>query len=167
VLRDVADAHHATPAQIALAWAIRSPAVTAIPWAATVQQLESNVAAAEISLASDEHQALSAASAGLTPAEAPPGTPLRRRRAAVRSNLGALKHTAKGAWLVAQTMRLDRQYQDPAPAPDPAPVAPAHAPQAPQGSSAGGAEHDQRLQTLRPVRGRRPAYRAGRRCWRR
>ena len=145
VLRDVADAHHATPAQIALAWAIRSPAVTAIPGAATVQQLESNVAAAEISLASDEYQALSAASAGLTPAETPPGTPLRRRRAAVRSNLGALKHTAKGAWMVAQTMRLDRQYQDPAPVPDPAPVAPAHAPQAPPGSGAGGAERDQRL----------------------
>jgi len=145
VLRDVADAHHATPAQIALAWAIRSPAVTAIPGAATVQQLESNVAAAEISLASDEYQELSAASARLTPAETPPGTPLRRRRAAVRSNLGALKHTAKGAWMVAQTMRLDRQHQDPAPAPDLAPVAPAQAPQAHPGSSAGGAEPDQRL----------------------
>jgi aryl-alcohol dehydrogenase-like predicted oxidoreductase len=163
VLRDVADAHHATPAQIALAWAIRSPAVTAIPGAATVQQLESNVAAAEIRLASDEYQELSAASAGLTPAETPPGTPLRRRRAAVRSNLGALKHSAKGAWMVAQTMRLDRQYQDPAPAP----VPPAQAPQAPPGSSAGGAERNQRLWTGRPVRGPRPAYRAGRRCWRR
>jgi hypothetical protein len=102
--------------------------VTAIPGAATVQQLESNVAAAEISLASDEYQALSAASAELTPAETRPGTPLRRRRAAVRSSLGALKHTAKGGWMVAQTMWFDRQHQD---------LAPAHAPQASPESSAG------------------------------
>jgi aryl-alcohol dehydrogenase-like predicted oxidoreductase len=172
VLRDVADAHHATPAQIALAWAIRSPAVTAIPGAATVQQLESNVAAAEISLASDEHQALSAASAELTPAETRPGTPLRRRRAAVRSNLGALKHTAKGGWMVAQTMWFDHRHQD---------SAPAHAPQASPGSSASRPGRDRRLwpgharpgparRGGRPVRSRRPADRAdraGRRCWRR
>src|ERR1019366_4277460 len=49
-LREVADAHSATPAQIALAWVIRHPAVVAIPGASTVAQLESNVAAAEIDL---------------------------------------------------------------------------------------------------------------------
>jgi aryl-alcohol dehydrogenase-like predicted oxidoreductase len=62
VLREVADAHGAAPAQIALAWVIRHPAVTAIPGASSVEQLESNVAAAEIELASDEYAALSAAS---------------------------------------------------------------------------------------------------------
>ena len=62
VLREVADAHEATPAQIALAWVIRHPAVTAIPGASSVEQLESNVAAAEIELSEDEYAALSAAS---------------------------------------------------------------------------------------------------------
>jgi aryl-alcohol dehydrogenase-like predicted oxidoreductase len=62
VLREVADAHQATPAQIALAWVIRHPAVTAIPGASSVGQLESNVAAAEIDLSDDEYAALSAAS---------------------------------------------------------------------------------------------------------
>ncbi|HEY0933477.1 MAG TPA: aldo/keto reductase [Trebonia sp.] len=62
VLREVADAHQAAPAQIALAWVIRHPAVTAIPGASSVEQLESNVAAAEIDLTDGEYAALSAAS---------------------------------------------------------------------------------------------------------
>jgi len=62
VLREVADKHGATPAQIALAWVIRRPAVVAIPGASSVEQLESNVAAAHIELADDEYQALTAAS---------------------------------------------------------------------------------------------------------
>jgi aryl-alcohol dehydrogenase-like predicted oxidoreductase len=61
VLRDVAGAHDATPAQVALAWVIRHPAVTAIPGASSVEQLESNVAAAEIELSDAEYAALSAA----------------------------------------------------------------------------------------------------------
>ncbi len=62
VLREVADAHQAKPAQIALAWVIRHPMVTAIPGASSVEQLEGNVAAAEIELADDEYAALTAAS---------------------------------------------------------------------------------------------------------
>ena len=62
VLREVAGAHQATPAQVALAWVIRHPAVTAIPGASSVEQLERNVAAADIELADDEYAALSAAS---------------------------------------------------------------------------------------------------------
>jgi aryl-alcohol dehydrogenase-like predicted oxidoreductase len=61
-LREVASAHSATPAQIALAWAIHSPAVVAIPGASSVEQMESNAAAAEIELTDDEYQALQAAS---------------------------------------------------------------------------------------------------------
>jgi aryl-alcohol dehydrogenase-like predicted oxidoreductase len=61
-LREVADAHQASAAQIALAWVIRHPAVTAIPGASTVEQLEGNVAAADIDLSDDEYAALSAAS---------------------------------------------------------------------------------------------------------
>jgi aryl-alcohol dehydrogenase-like predicted oxidoreductase len=67
VLRGIADGHAATPAQIALAWAIRSPAVTAIPGASSVEQLESNVAAADIDLSDDEDRALRAASDGFQP----------------------------------------------------------------------------------------------------
>jgi aryl-alcohol dehydrogenase-like predicted oxidoreductase len=66
-LREVADAHSATPAQIALAWAIRRPAVVAIPGASSLEQLESNVAAADIDLTDGEYQALSASAARFRP----------------------------------------------------------------------------------------------------
>ncbi len=70
-LRAVAKAHAATEAQIALAWVIRHPSVTAIPGAASVEQLESNVAAADISLSDDEYEALAAASTRFHPLPAP------------------------------------------------------------------------------------------------
>jgi len=75
VLREVAQAHDATPAQTALAWAIRSPAVAAIPGASSVAQLESNVAAAEIDLTDDEWQALRDASARFQPVTGPAALP--------------------------------------------------------------------------------------------
>jgi aryl-alcohol dehydrogenase-like predicted oxidoreductase len=62
VLREVADAHAANPAQIALAWVLHHPAVVAIPGASSVEQMESNAAAAEIDLTSQEYQALQTAS---------------------------------------------------------------------------------------------------------
>ena len=71
VLGEVAAAHAATPAQIALAWVIRHPAVAAIPGASSVEQLESNVAAAEIDLADDQHQALADAAARFRPVTGP------------------------------------------------------------------------------------------------
>jgi aryl-alcohol dehydrogenase-like predicted oxidoreductase len=61
-LREVADAHAATPAQIALAWVIRHPNVVAIPGASSVEQAEENAAAADIELTDAEYQALTAAS---------------------------------------------------------------------------------------------------------
>ena len=67
VLRDVAGTHGAAPAQVALAWVIRHPAVAAIPGASSVEQLESNVAAAEIELSDDEYAALTAASDRFSP----------------------------------------------------------------------------------------------------
>jgi aryl-alcohol dehydrogenase-like predicted oxidoreductase len=67
VLREVAAAHSATPAQVALAWVIRHPAVAAIPGASSVEQLEHNAAAADIDLTGDECQALESASAGFRP----------------------------------------------------------------------------------------------------
>jgi aryl-alcohol dehydrogenase-like predicted oxidoreductase len=70
-LREVAEAHSATPAQIALAWVIHHRCVTAIPGASSVEQLESNVAAAEIELADDEYQALAAAAGRFSPVTGP------------------------------------------------------------------------------------------------
>jgi aryl-alcohol dehydrogenase-like predicted oxidoreductase len=75
VLREVADAHSATPAQIALAYVIHRPAVVAIPGASSVEQLESNVAAAEIDLTDDEYQALQAASDRFRPVTGPAALP--------------------------------------------------------------------------------------------
>jgi aryl-alcohol dehydrogenase-like predicted oxidoreductase len=58
-LRDVASAHDCKPAQIALAWVIRRPNLVAIPGASSVEQLESNAAAADIELTDDEDRRLS------------------------------------------------------------------------------------------------------------
>lgn len=66
-LREVADAHDATPSQVALAWTIHRPEVVAIPGASSVAQLESNCAATEIVLSPDEWSALGAASDRFTP----------------------------------------------------------------------------------------------------
>jgi aryl-alcohol dehydrogenase-like predicted oxidoreductase len=71
VLREIADAHSATPAQIALAWVIRHPAVVAIPGASSVAQLESNVAAADIDLTDGEYHSLQAASDQFNPVPGP------------------------------------------------------------------------------------------------
>ena len=75
VLREVADAHSATPAQIALAWVIHRPAVVAIPGASSVEQLESNVAAADIDLTEEEYQVLHAAATGFNPITGPAVVP--------------------------------------------------------------------------------------------
>jgi len=74
-LREVASAHSAAPAQIALAWVIRRPAVVAIPGASSVEQLESNAAAASIELSDGEYQALSEASARFRPVTGPAALP--------------------------------------------------------------------------------------------
>ncbi|MET7304204.1 aldo/keto reductase [Embleya sp. NPDC005575] len=60
LLREVAVGHDATPAQIALAWTLYRGPVAAVPGASTIEQLEHNVAAAEIALAEDEYRALTA-----------------------------------------------------------------------------------------------------------
>jgi aryl-alcohol dehydrogenase-like predicted oxidoreductase len=63
-LQKVADAHDATPSQLALAWLLkRSPVMLPIPGTSKVAHLEENVAAAEISLTDEEFEALSAAGA--------------------------------------------------------------------------------------------------------
>jgi aryl-alcohol dehydrogenase-like predicted oxidoreductase len=74
-LREVADAHSATPAQVALAWVIRSPAVVAIPGASSLAQLESNAAAADIDLTDTEYDALTRESDQFQPVTGPASLP--------------------------------------------------------------------------------------------
>jgi aryl-alcohol dehydrogenase-like predicted oxidoreductase len=83
-LREVAHAHSATPAQVALAWVIRHPAVAAIPGAVNIEQLEENAAAADIELAEAEYKALQAVSSQFVPSPGPAsrGRRMRRRVAA-------------------------------------------------------------------------------------
>jgi aryl-alcohol dehydrogenase-like predicted oxidoreductase len=64
VLVDVAAAHEATPAQVALAWLLGRPAVTSlIIGARTDEQLLDNLGAASLALAADERAALDKVSA--------------------------------------------------------------------------------------------------------
>jgi aryl-alcohol dehydrogenase-like predicted oxidoreductase len=67
VLREVAAAHDAKPAQIALAWLLGLPRVVVIPGASSVEQMEFNAAAAEIDLTDDEQSALTAATRAFSP----------------------------------------------------------------------------------------------------
>ena len=66
-LRDVAKDAGAKPAQVALAWLIHLPGVVAIPGASSVEQLEFNVAAADIELSADSHAALTDAARNFRP----------------------------------------------------------------------------------------------------
>lgn len=54
VIRRVAEAHGATPAQVALAWVISHPNTVAIPGARTIEQLEENAAAGDLELSEEE-----------------------------------------------------------------------------------------------------------------
>ena len=64
-LDEVAQAHDATPAQIALAWLLaRSPVMLPIPGTSSIEHLEENVAATQIRLSSDEVEAVGSASQG-------------------------------------------------------------------------------------------------------
>jgi aryl-alcohol dehydrogenase-like predicted oxidoreductase len=58
-LKELAKKHHATPAQVALAWLLRkSPAMLPIPGTSSVKHLEENVAAAQLQLPPGELAAL-------------------------------------------------------------------------------------------------------------
>ncbi len=60
VLNRVAEAHRASPTQIALAWLLhRSPIMLPIPGTSSIKHLEQNVAAASLRLADEDYQALS------------------------------------------------------------------------------------------------------------
>lgn len=69
-LRDVAAQVDAKPAQVALAWLIHLPGVVAIPGASSVEQLEFNVAAADIELSAESRDALTEAARAFRPVSA-------------------------------------------------------------------------------------------------
>ena len=66
-LRDIATEVGAKPAQVALAWLISLPNVVAIPGASSVEQLEFNVAAADIELSPQSRDALTDAARAFRP----------------------------------------------------------------------------------------------------
>jgi aryl-alcohol dehydrogenase-like predicted oxidoreductase len=96
-LREIGHAHSSTVAQIALAWVIRNPAVTAIPGASNVEQLEHNVAAADIELGDDEYQALQAASDRVQSPVAPRDQSL-RSPTTVKHMLKATRFVGEAIW---------------------------------------------------------------------
>jgi pyridoxine 4-dehydrogenase len=60
VLNRIAEAHHASPTQVALAWLLRrSPIMLPIPGTSSTEHLEQNVAAASVRLSDEDYQALS------------------------------------------------------------------------------------------------------------
>ncbi|MEB4210186.1 aldo/keto reductase [Mycobacterium sp. 94-17] len=67
LLRDIAKDVDAKPAQVALAWLISYPGVVAIPGASSVEQLEFNVAAADIELPTASRDALTEAALAFRP----------------------------------------------------------------------------------------------------
>jgi len=61
-LQRIADSHHATPSQLALAWLLkRSPVMLPIPGTSKVAHLEENAAAADIEISDEEFETLSKA----------------------------------------------------------------------------------------------------------
>jgi len=59
-LNRIAQAHHASPTQVALAWLLRrSPIVLPIPGTSSITHLEENVAAVSVRLTDDDYQELS------------------------------------------------------------------------------------------------------------
>ncbi len=67
LLRTIAAAHEAKPAQVALAWLLSLPHVVVIPGASSVEQLESNVAAADLDLDTKSVASLTAAARAFDP----------------------------------------------------------------------------------------------------
>ena len=60
ILHQIAEAHHASPTQVALAWLLwRSPIMLPIPGTSSIEHLEQNVGAAALRLSEDECEKLS------------------------------------------------------------------------------------------------------------
>jgi aryl-alcohol dehydrogenase-like predicted oxidoreductase len=100
-LGEVARAHNATMAQVALAYVLRHPNVVAIPGAANAGQLAENAAASDLELKEDECQGLAEAASQCPAYEA----------GASRPWLWAAKHWVRGARLQVATAREDRRLE--------------------------------------------------------
>jgi aryl-alcohol dehydrogenase-like predicted oxidoreductase len=83
-VKRIADAHAATPAQVALAWVIQHPNTVAIPGARSVEQLRHNAEAADLDLKEGEIEELDAEAARFEPI-GKPSTAREMLRAARRS----------------------------------------------------------------------------------
>ncbi len=59
-LKDVAQRHKATPAQVALAWLLRQPGIVTIPKATSLKHLDENIAALDLKLTADDLKTLDA-----------------------------------------------------------------------------------------------------------
>jgi pyridoxine 4-dehydrogenase len=60
ILHQIAEAHHAGPTQVAIAWLLwRSPIMLPIPGTSSIEHLEQNVGAATLHLTEDEYEKLS------------------------------------------------------------------------------------------------------------
>jgi len=59
-LKAVAQRHGASPAQVALAWLLRQPGIITIPKATSLQHLDENIAALDLTLTADDLKALDA-----------------------------------------------------------------------------------------------------------
>jgi len=95
VLRQVADAHGASCAQVALAWLIRRPNVVVIPGASSVEQAEANAAAADLELTAEEDAALTAASDAFHPLRGTAAVPALARVRAERA-AGRVRRALEG-----------------------------------------------------------------------
>lgn len=66
VVKPIAEAHHATIAQVAIAWTVSQPGITAaLVGARTPEQARENAAAGDLRLTADEHAAIDQAFTGL------------------------------------------------------------------------------------------------------
>jgi hypothetical protein len=107
---EVARAHDATVAQVALAYVLRHPNVVAIPGAATASQLAENAAAADLELNEDECQGLAEAASRCPASRADTRPWLRAAKHRVRKARAA-KHWVRGARLLAAMAREDRRLK--------------------------------------------------------
>jgi aryl-alcohol dehydrogenase-like predicted oxidoreductase len=86
VLRDIAAVQAVSPSQVALAWLVRKPNVVAIPGASSVEQLERNAEAADLTLTDDDNERLTRAAEAFEPITGPAALPsLMRSRVPGRS----------------------------------------------------------------------------------
>jgi pyridoxine 4-dehydrogenase len=59
MLNEIAQTHHASPKQVALAWLLRrSPNMLPIPGTSSIEHLEENIAAASVRLTEEEYEKL-------------------------------------------------------------------------------------------------------------